>query len=36
VKVVDDLANFDMDALRAEVAAWETQIYPEAYFTQGR
>jgi plastocyanin domain-containing protein len=36
VKVVDDLASFDRDALRAEVAAWETQIYPEAYFAQGQ
>jgi sulfite exporter TauE/SafE/copper chaperone CopZ len=35
VKVVDDLENIDMDALRTEIAEWETQIYPEEYFTQG-
>jgi sulfite exporter TauE/SafE/copper chaperone CopZ len=34
VKVVDDLGNVDLDALRTEIAEWETQIYPEEYFTQ--
>jgi hypothetical protein len=32
VKVVDDLGSVDMEALRAEVADFETLIYPEAYF----
>ncbi|MDR1470547.1 MAG: sulfite exporter TauE/SafE family protein [Spirochaetaceae bacterium] len=32
VKVVDDLDDFDLDAVKAEAAAWETQIYPEEYF----
>jgi hypothetical protein len=32
VKVVDDLTNFDLDAVKAEAAAWETQVYPEEYF----
>jgi sulfite exporter TauE/SafE/copper chaperone CopZ/plastocyanin domain-containing protein len=35
VKVVDDLDTLDLDALRTEIAEWETQIYPEEYFTQG-
>jgi sulfite exporter TauE/SafE/copper chaperone CopZ len=34
VKVVDDLDRFDLDAVKAEAAAWETRIYPEEYFTQ--
>jgi sulfite exporter TauE/SafE/copper chaperone CopZ len=32
VKVVDDLDTFDLDAVKAEAAAWETLIYPEDYF----
>jgi sulfite exporter TauE/SafE/copper chaperone CopZ len=35
VKVVDDLDRFDLDAVKAEAAAWETQVYPEEYFTWG-
>ncbi|MDR1230652.1 MAG: sulfite exporter TauE/SafE family protein [Spirochaetaceae bacterium] len=35
VKVVDDLYTLDLDALRTEIAEWETQIYPEEYFKQG-
>jgi sulfite exporter TauE/SafE/copper chaperone CopZ len=35
VKVVDDLGKVDLAALRAEIAEWETQIYPEEYFAQG-
>lgn len=34
VKVVDDLGNFDLNAVKAEAAAWETKIYPEEYFEQ--
>ncbi|MDR0721661.1 MAG: sulfite exporter TauE/SafE family protein [Treponema sp.] len=32
VKVVDDLHEADMEAIKAEVAEFETLIYPEAYF----
>jgi sulfite exporter TauE/SafE/copper chaperone CopZ len=35
VKVVDDLSSVDpasMEAIKAEVAGFETQIYPDAYF----
>jgi hypothetical protein len=35
VKVVDDIAGFDIDAVKAEAAEWETQIYPEEYFASG-
>jgi plastocyanin domain-containing protein len=32
VKVVDDLRDVDMEAVKAEAAAHETLIYPDAYF----
>jgi sulfite exporter TauE/SafE/copper chaperone CopZ len=32
VKVVDDLDDIDIEAIRAEVSAHETLIYPDAYF----
>ena len=32
VKVVDDINAVDLEAVRAEVSAHETLIYPEAYF----
>ncbi|MDR1318890.1 MAG: sulfite exporter TauE/SafE family protein [Treponema sp.] len=32
VKVVDDLNNVDIEAIKAEVSNFETLIYPEAYF----
>jgi sulfite exporter TauE/SafE/copper chaperone CopZ len=32
VKVVDDINNVDIEAVKAEVANFETLIYPEAYF----
>jgi sulfite exporter TauE/SafE/copper chaperone CopZ len=32
VKVVDDLGNVDIEAVKAEVSDYETLIYPEAYF----
>jgi sulfite exporter TauE/SafE/copper chaperone CopZ/plastocyanin domain-containing protein len=32
VKVVDDLGTVDMEAIKAEVAEFETLIYPDAYF----
>jgi plastocyanin domain-containing protein len=32
VKVVDDITTIDIDGIKAEVAGYETQIYPEAYF----
>jgi sulfite exporter TauE/SafE/copper chaperone CopZ/plastocyanin domain-containing protein len=35
VKVVDDLRNVDMEAVKAEAAAHETLIYPDAYFEAG-
>jgi hypothetical protein len=35
VKVVDDIANVDMDAVRYEVMNHETLIFPEAHFQQG-
>jgi sulfite exporter TauE/SafE/copper chaperone CopZ/plastocyanin domain-containing protein len=35
VKVVDDINNIDVEAIKAEAAAYETLIYPEAYFSAG-
>jgi hypothetical protein len=32
VKVVDDVTHVDLDAIKSEVAGYETQIYPAAYF----
>ncbi|MDR2740775.1 MAG: sulfite exporter TauE/SafE family protein [Treponema sp.] len=32
VKVVDDLADVDIEAIKAEAAEFETLIYPDAYF----
>jgi hypothetical protein len=32
VKVVDDLDTVDIEAIKAEVADFETLIYPDAYF----
>ena len=32
VKVVDNLNKVDIEAIKAEVSAFETMIYPEAYF----
>jgi plastocyanin domain-containing protein len=32
VKVVDDLDNADIEAIKAEVADFETLIYPDSYF----
>jgi plastocyanin domain-containing protein len=32
VKVVEDLRNIDMEAIKKEAAEFETVIYPEAYF----
>jgi hypothetical protein len=32
VKVVDDINSFDIGAVKAEVAEYETLIYPDAYF----
>jgi plastocyanin domain-containing protein len=32
VKVVDDLNNVDIEAIKADVGGFETQIYPDAYF----
>jgi sulfite exporter TauE/SafE/copper chaperone CopZ/plastocyanin domain-containing protein len=32
VKVVDDLGNVDLEAIRAEVSEHETLIYPDGYF----
>jgi sulfite exporter TauE/SafE len=32
LKVVDDLNALDMEAIKAEVAAFETLIYPDSYF----
>ena len=32
VKVVDDIDAVDIEAIRAEVAAFQTLIYPDAYF----
>jgi plastocyanin domain-containing protein len=34
VKVVEDLGNVDIEAIKAEVADFETLIYPAAYFDQ--
>jgi hypothetical protein len=35
VKVVDDLNNVDIEAVKARVASYETLIYPDAYFETG-
>ncbi|MDR2661813.1 MAG: sulfite exporter TauE/SafE family protein [Treponema sp.] len=35
VKALEDLRNIDLEALRSDVAAHETLIYPEAYFEEG-
>jgi sulfite exporter TauE/SafE/copper chaperone CopZ/plastocyanin domain-containing protein len=35
VKVVDDLGAADIEAIKAEVSDWETQIYPDEYFEDG-
>jgi hypothetical protein len=32
VKVVDNISRIDIDAIKAEVAAFETLIYPETHF----
>jgi hypothetical protein len=32
VKVVDDITNIDEKAIKAEIADYETLIYPEAWF----
>jgi plastocyanin domain-containing protein len=32
VKVVDDINNIDVDAIKGEINNWETLIYPPAYF----
>jgi hypothetical protein len=32
VKVVDDINNVDIEAVKAEVANFETLIYPDVYF----
>jgi hypothetical protein len=32
VKVVDDLSDVDIEAIKTEVSNFETQIYPDAYF----
>jgi len=32
VKVVDDITSVDIEAVKAEVTAFETLVYPEAYF----
>ncbi|MDR2499904.1 MAG: sulfite exporter TauE/SafE family protein [Treponema sp.] len=32
VKVVDDINNVDIEAIKAEAGNFETQIYPDAYF----
>jgi hypothetical protein len=34
VKVVDDINNINIEAIKAEVAAYETLIYPDAYFDE--
>jgi sulfite exporter TauE/SafE/copper chaperone CopZ/plastocyanin domain-containing protein len=34
VKVVDDLNNVDIEAVKTEVSGFETQIYPDAYFEE--
>jgi sulfite exporter TauE/SafE/copper chaperone CopZ/plastocyanin domain-containing protein len=34
VKVVDDLNNVDIGAIKTEVSGFETQIYPDAYFEE--
>jgi hypothetical protein len=35
VKVVNDITNVDIDAVKAEVENHETLIYPDAYFERG-
>jgi hypothetical protein len=32
VKVVDNLENVDIEAIKTEVSEFETLIYPDAYF----
>jgi hypothetical protein len=32
VKIVDDINNVDIEAIKAEVANFETLIYPDGYF----
>jgi hypothetical protein len=34
VKVVDDIAEADIEAIKAEVINYETLMYPAAYFEQ--
>jgi sulfite exporter TauE/SafE/copper chaperone CopZ/plastocyanin domain-containing protein len=34
VKVVDDITRFDLEAVKADAAAWETRIYPDEYFEE--
>jgi plastocyanin domain-containing protein len=36
LKVVDDISRVDIDAIRNEVASYETLMYPDAYFEMGR
>jgi hypothetical protein len=36
VKVVDDITNIDAEAIRAEIADYETLIYPAAWFEGGQ
>jgi hypothetical protein len=35
VKVVDDIRTVDADAIKSQVAGFETQIYPQEYFADG-
>jgi predicted ATP-dependent Lon-type protease len=35
VKVVNDLNDVDIEAVRTEAAGYETLIYPDAYFEAG-
>jgi plastocyanin domain-containing protein len=35
VKVVDDISNFNIEAIKGEVSQYETQIYPDEYFASG-
>jgi hypothetical protein len=32
VKIVDDINNVDVEAIKAEVTNFETLIYPDGYF----
>ncbi|MDR0402133.1 MAG: sulfite exporter TauE/SafE family protein [Treponema sp.] len=36
VKVVDDLNNVDIEAIKTEASDFETRIYPDAYFEEAR